>query len=112
DFRGHPNEGRLIGLRRQPAIDRVVAQVGPATHEPARKGRTGIIQRAFEWRLPMDAPRLACPERLPVLDRLTMEFMDLLHAFVSGIVRRTDYGRGHFLSLQSWCAQCYTYRGN
>ena len=58
-----------VGLGRQPAVDRVVAQVGRAADEPPRERRARVVEHALERRVPVDAAGLLGPERVSVVDR-------------------------------------------
>src|SRR3546814_12793927 len=74
DLGRYPDKGRLVGPIGQPAVDGVVAQIGPASDEPARERRVGIVQHFRKRCFPMDAFSLAAPEFLGLFDGLPMKF--------------------------------------
>jgi hypothetical protein len=59
----------LIGPVVQMAVDRVVAQVGQAALEPARKRRVVVIADAVKRLVPVHQPGLFGPERVSIGDR-------------------------------------------
>ncbi|KAG1081370.1 hypothetical protein G6F40_015517 [Rhizopus arrhizus] len=67
DFGGHPDQGRLVSLRRQPPVDRVVAKIGLAAYKPLGEWRPREVQDRLEGRLPVDAARLFAPEAIAVM---------------------------------------------
>ncbi|KAG1181485.1 hypothetical protein G6F35_015889 [Rhizopus arrhizus] len=67
DFGGHPDQGRLVSLRRQPPVDRVVAKIGLAAYKPLGEWRPREVQDRLEGRLPVYAARLFAPEAIAVM---------------------------------------------
>ena len=65
-FGGDVDERPLIGPRGKVPVDRVVAKVGVAADEPARKRRAGIIQHLRKWLVPVDERCLLAPESLAI----------------------------------------------
>lgn len=68
---GHGVE--LVPPLGQVPIDRVVAQVGGAASEPARKRRTAVVADDLGRLMPIDQPGLLGPEALPVVNRPAIE---------------------------------------
>src|SRR5207302_4880703 len=68
------DERRLVGARREMAIDGVMAQVGAAADEPARKGRPAVIEHLRKRRLPVDQRRPFAPERIAIKQRAAIGF--------------------------------------
>src|SRR3989454_12461868 len=79
DFGRNPHQGLLVAARRDVAVERVVAEVGFAADEPARKRRPRVIEHLAARLVPMDQLRLLGPETLAVLDRTAVEFGVALH---------------------------------
>src|SRR2546426_7472326 len=73
DFGRNPHQGLLVAARRDVAVERVVAEVGFAADEPARKRWPRVIEDRAARLLPMDQLRLLSPETLAVLDRTAVE---------------------------------------
>ncbi|MNT03293.1 hypothetical protein D3C72_1378180 [compost metagenome] len=69
----------MVGLRRQPAVDGVVAKVGAPAYEPLGEWRAREIQDRLERRFPMDAAGLFAPECIAVMYRSVMEIPGFLH---------------------------------
>src|SRR5437762_13888369 len=61
------------------AIDGVMAQVGAAADEPARKRRPAVIEHLRKRRLPFDQRRPFAPERTAVMERAAICFGVFAH---------------------------------
>src|SRR5690606_34029825 len=101
---GNEDQRALVGPRRQVAIDRVVAQVGPATDEPLRERRVGVVADLFEGLLPIDQLRLFGPEAGAVAGRAVVDVGRAGHAclllvlwlaahFMRALLRASDASR-------------------
>ena len=78
-FGRHADQRRLIASLRQMAVDGVVAQVGLAAHEPARKRRLAVIADLVERSMPVDQRGLFGPEAIAVGQRALMEIRVARH---------------------------------
>src|SRR5439155_1404499 len=74
DLGRNPHQRVLLAARRDVAVDGVVAEVGFAADEPARKRWPRVIEDLAARPVPMDQLRLLNPETLAVLDRTAVEF--------------------------------------
>ena len=66
-FRRYIHQRILLSARGEMAVDRVVAEIGLAADEPARKRRIASVEHLIERRFPVDAPRLFAPRTIPAL---------------------------------------------
>src|SRR6201999_650385 len=73
-FRRDVNERLLLRTIGEMAVDRVMAQVGPAAREPARKRRVRAVEHGIEWGMPMNARGFVAPEFVGRFDRTAVEF--------------------------------------
>ena len=69
------DEYQRVGIRPRSGvpIDRVVAQVGKATYEPARKRRLAVVAHLLKRLMPVDQASLLGPETVAVGQRTLME---------------------------------------
>src|ERR1700761_7798508 len=86
------------------AVDRVMAQIGPAADEPARKRRIRAVEHHLERRFPMDAPRFVAPEVFRGFDGTAVELAVTGHrrrSFLRYVVSERDGACPH--SIEQAC---------
>ncbi|MPM59419.1 hypothetical protein SDC9_106261 [bioreactor metagenome] len=78
-FGGDGDQRVLVGTLGQMAVHRVVAQIGGATHEPARERRVAVVADLLGLGLPFDELGLFGPEGIAIFNRAAMEFRKTRH---------------------------------
>ena len=74
-LRRYEDKRRLVGAIFEMAIDRVVAQVGLATHKPARKRRIGMVTHRGVRGVPINELSLFGPKLISILDRSAVKIV-------------------------------------
>jgi hypothetical protein len=73
DLGRDPDERLLVRPRRQVPVDRVVAEIGLAAHEPAPERRIRVLEDLREGLVPVDELRLRGPEAVRIVDGILIE---------------------------------------
>jgi hypothetical protein len=75
------------------AVHRVVAEVGLAADEPARKWRLRIVEHLPERALPVHEPRFFVPESVALGERAAVEIAIDEHAVTPSVAAMVTNGR-------------------
>ena len=96
-FRGNRDQRVLIAACGQMAVYRVVAQIGGATHKPARKRRVAVITNLLRRGFPVDELGLFGPKGVTIFDGATVKLCKAGHGLGLLIVSQHFFASARFL---------------